>query len=119
MSDKRPDSRQTPADAAAVSTGAGQALRKRAEEQAQHMEPTARSAQTPRHQAEALRASNTELERFNRAMIGREMRMIELKREINELCRRLGEPARHAGPLPAERAPGVGQTPAEPDGGGP
>jgi PAS domain S-box-containing protein len=49
-----------------------------------------------RHQAEALRASNTELELFNRAMVGRELRMIELKQEINELCRRLGEPPRHA-----------------------
>jgi two-component system cell cycle sensor histidine kinase/response regulator CckA len=48
-----------------------------------------------RQQAEALRASNAELEQFNRAMVGREIRMIELKREINELCRRLGEAPRH------------------------
>ncbi|MFZ2491880.1 MAG: PocR ligand-binding domain-containing protein [Thermoanaerobaculia bacterium] len=46
-------------------------------------------------QAAALRASNDELERFNRTMVDREVRMIELKQEINELCRRLGEPARH------------------------
>ncbi|MGH9621577.1 MAG: hypothetical protein ACRD45_17960, partial [Bryobacteraceae bacterium] len=35
-----------------------------------------------------------ELTRFNRAAVGRETRMIELKREINELCRRHGEPER-------------------------
>jgi PAS domain S-box-containing protein len=37
-----------------------------------------------------IRASNEELQRFNRAMIGREMDMIGLKREINELSQRLG-----------------------------
>jgi len=42
-----------------------------------------------------LRASNDELEGFNRAMVGRELRMIELKQEINDLCSRLGEPPRH------------------------
>ncbi len=46
-------------------------------------------------QAVALRASNEELERFNRTMVDRELRMIELKREINELCQRVGEPPRH------------------------
>ncbi|MCX6878195.1 MAG: PAS domain-containing protein [Verrucomicrobia bacterium] len=48
-----------------------------------------------RQKAEALRASNDELEQFNRAMIGRELRMIELKQEINELRCSLGEPPRH------------------------
>ena len=46
--------------------------------------------------AEELRARNEELDLFNRGMVGRELRMIELKEEINELCRRLGEPPRHA-----------------------
>ncbi len=36
-----------------------------------------------------------ELEEFNRIMIGREQRMVELKREVNELCVALGRPARH------------------------
>ncbi len=45
--------------------------------------------------AEALRASNDELEFFNRAMVGRELRMIELKEEIDALCRRLGEAPRY------------------------
>ena len=48
-----------------------------------------------RQKAEALRAINSELERFNRAMVGRELRMIELKQEIDALCRRLGEPPRY------------------------
>ena len=41
----------------------------------------------------SLEISNKELERFNRAMIGREQRIIELKREINELRAKLGMPA--------------------------
>ena len=49
-----------------------------------------------REKVEALHASNAELERFNRAMVGRELRMIELKEEINGLCQRLGEPPLHA-----------------------
>ena len=54
-----------------------------------------------REKVEALHASNAELERFNRAMVGRELRMIELKEEINGLCQRLGEPPLHA-PAPSE-----------------
>ncbi|MGH7848536.1 MAG: GAF domain-containing protein [Candidatus Binatia bacterium] len=51
---------------------------------------------------EALRESHAELQshaeeltRFNSVAVGRELRMIELKREINELCQRQGEPARY------------------------
>ena len=44
--------------------------------------------------AEELRASNEELARFNRAMVGRELRMVELKKQVNELCSKLGEPRR-------------------------
>ena len=38
-----------------------------------------------------LQESMTELERFNRLAVGRELRMIELKEEVNRLCERLGE----------------------------
>jgi predicted nucleic acid-binding Zn-ribbon protein len=41
---------------------------------------------------EALRVRAQELETFNRAMVGREMRLIELKEEINRLCAELGRP---------------------------
>lgn len=71
-----------------------------------------------RAKVEALRASYAELEQFNRAMVDRELRMIELKQEINDLCRRLGEPPRHAtdqfqtghirGTGPAPALPGEG-----------
>jgi PAS domain S-box-containing protein len=72
-----------------------------------------------RQKAEALRASNAELEQFNRAMVGRELRMVELKQEINELCRRFGEPPRHeTDPLPTGRVPGAGPASAPPGGGG-
>jgi two-component system CheB/CheR fusion protein len=44
---------------------------------------------------DALHASYEELERFNRATVGRELRMVDLKKEVNELCGRVGEPARY------------------------
>jgi PAS domain S-box-containing protein len=57
--------------------------RKQAEEQMQ------------RH-AEELRANNAELMRLSRAMVGRELRMVELKREVNALCGENGQPPRYA-----------------------
>ncbi len=52
---------------------------------------------TARKQAEKiLQTHNEEQERFNRAAVGRELRMIELKEEINDLRRQLGQPARYA-----------------------
>ena len=33
--------------------------------------------------------------RFARGIVGRELRMIEMKKEVNELCHRLGEVARY------------------------
>lgn len=49
---------------------------------------------TDRHAAEAaLRQRNDELERFNRAAIEREVRMVSLKREVNELAGAAGRPA--------------------------
>lgn len=41
---------------------------------------------------EKLKETIEELTRFNKAMVSRETRMIELKKEVNELKRRLGEP---------------------------
>jgi PAS domain S-box-containing protein len=52
---------------------------------------------------EALQASNEELSRFNRIAVGRELRMLELKREVNELRERQGEPPRY----PLELEPGT------------
>ena len=57
-----------------------------------------------RRRAEELRVSNDELNRFNEAMVGRELRMIELKREIDVLCAQLGQPPRY-GPISGEEAP--------------
>ncbi|HEY1048449.1 MAG TPA: PAS domain-containing protein [Prosthecobacter sp.] len=45
--------------------------------------------------AEALREQIDEVTRFNQVAVGREMRMIELKKEINELLSRLGEAPRY------------------------
>jgi len=44
---------------------------------------------------EALRAANEELTRFNRAMVGRELRMIELKKEVNDLCEQASQSPRY------------------------
>jgi CheY-like chemotaxis protein len=42
-----------------------------------------------------LRGNNAELTRFNRALVDRELRMIELKREVNDLCAKAGMPPRY------------------------
>ena len=51
---------------------------------------------TSRKETEQLLHDNMdELTRFNQAMVSRETRMVELKREINSLYQRLGEPPRY------------------------
>jgi hypothetical protein len=47
-----------------------------------------------RDSKELLR-NNDDLTRFNRAAIDRELRMIELKKEVNELCKKHAEPNRY------------------------
>jgi hypothetical protein len=42
-----------------------------------------------------IRQRNQELERFNKATVGREVRMVELKKEVNELAKGLGERPRY------------------------
>ena len=49
------------------------------------------------HLAE-LRQMNAELSRFNRAAVDRELRMIELKKEVNSLCAAAGQPDRYTLP---------------------
>lgn len=44
-----------------------------------------------RRQTQELAQRNAELERFNRATVGRELDMIVLKRQVNELSRQLGQ----------------------------
>ncbi|HLX30525.1 MAG TPA: ATP-binding protein [Casimicrobiaceae bacterium] len=53
---------------------------------------------------EVLKTRTDELARFNRAAVGRELRIIELKRENNELRERLGEGARYPLDFEKERA---------------
>lgn len=43
-----------------------------------------------------LRQRNDELERFNRVSVGRELEMIRLKQQVNDLSQRLGLPAPYA-----------------------
>ncbi len=51
---------------------------------------------TERRQAEeTLQKNMDELTRFNKAMVSRELRMIELKKEVNELAAKLGEAERY------------------------
>ncbi len=61
-----------------------------------------------RRRAEDLRIANQELERFNRAMVGRELRVIELKREVNELCLKAGEVPPYAVGAAGDAGNGVG-----------
>ena len=58
---------------------------------------------------ESLRQRLDELERLNRVTVGRELRMIELKKEINELCRQTGQPVRY--PLDFGKESETGKTP--------
>lgn len=64
---------------------------KRAIQEAKEVFERKRAEEDARNYAEKLRARNQELERFNRAMVDRELRIIELKRQVNELMQRLGE----------------------------
>jgi PAS domain S-box-containing protein len=50
---------------------------------------------------EELRALNDELARFNDAAVGRELRIVELKQQVNEYCARAGQPPRY--PLNVEK----------------
>ena len=64
---------------------------------------------TERQQAEtALRATVEELERFNRLAIGRELDMIALKQQLNELSRQLGREPPFALAMLDSTAPGQG-----------
>ena len=62
-----------------------------------------------RRQTEELTRRNEELERFNRATVGRELKMIELKQQVNALARELGREPPH--PLDFLDADGEGNRP--------
>jgi hypothetical protein len=51
-------------------------------------------AETQRR-VEELRAADTELERFNRLAVDRELRMVELKKEVNDTLQRAGLPPKY------------------------
>ena len=51
--------------------------------------------ESQRQYTRELLASNEELKRFNAVAIGRELRMVELKQEVNALCKHLGQPQRY------------------------
>jgi PAS domain S-box-containing protein len=73
----------------------------------------AKAAETRlRQQAEELAQRNAELERFNSVTVGRELDMIALKREVNELAERLGLAPRYplafASPVPRQTAAAPG-----------
>jgi hypothetical protein len=42
-----------------------------------------------------LKAKMNELQRFNHAMVGRELQMVALKQEVNALCQAAGESVRY------------------------
>jgi PAS domain S-box-containing protein len=48
-----------------------------------------------RQRSQELAKANAELTYFNSVMVGRELRMVELKKEIDRLCRQFGQPPRY------------------------
>ena len=50
-------------------------------------------------------AANDELTRFNRVTLGRELRIIELKKQVNELRAQLGQPPRYQTDLDEKARP--------------
>jgi hypothetical protein len=54
-----------------------------------------RAEEAVRRHVQELALANEELSRFNRAAVGRELRMIELKKEVNDLCAAAGRPPRY------------------------
>jgi len=44
-----------------------------------------------------------ELEKFNKLMVGREKRMVELKQEVNELCAKMNIPRKYKSPIKAKK----------------
>ena len=50
---------------------------------------------TRKETEQQLQQNLDELTRFNKAMVSRESRMIDLKKEVNDLCKRLNEPPRY------------------------
>jgi PAS domain S-box-containing protein len=78
-----------------------------------HAEESLREREQALSRAHAeLEARAAELTRFNKAAVGREMRIIELKEEVNALCERLGERARH--PLELDPEPQSPPAPSRP-----
>lgn len=63
-----------------------------------------------RRQSEDLRIRNQELERFNTVAVGRELRMVELKQEVNALSQRLGQPPPYPIRFAAPASPEVTDT---------
>ena len=64
-----------------------------------------------RESATSLRRSNKELEYMNGLMVNRELRMIELKKEIDELCRKYGQASRYGYGCAEDPAAGAHPTP--------
>ncbi len=62
---------------------------------AERMVVTVRDISERKQVEEALKQKYTELERFNKVTVGREVRMIELKREINALLKAAGQPEKY------------------------
>lgn len=56
-----------------------------------------------KQRTQQLQEKMEDLERFNRLAVGREQRMIEFKREINELLRELGREEKYGGKLDITR----------------
>jgi PAS domain S-box-containing protein len=70
-------------------------ITERKQAQAALQELNATLEQRVAERTKELAASNEELAAFNSVAVGRELRMIELKKQVNDLCARAGLPARY------------------------
>jgi len=60
-----------------------------------HMISVTRDITERKQTEEALKQNYAEIERVNNVTVGREVRMVELKREVNTLLKAVGQPEKY------------------------
>ena len=74
---------------------AGKILAEEEEEEEEAIVVSLKDITERKRAEEELKQKHEELSRFNKLTVDREMKMIELKKEINELCEKLGGKAKY------------------------
>ena len=79
-------------DASVVASTYASLMNKIVDEKAKQLEVEAAESERA---MEALEKEKKRSDQFNNMVVGRELRMIEMKKEVDELLKRLGEEPRH------------------------